>query len=54
MAFTNNNGVVQIADDVLVAIVQTATMEIDGVHSIISTLASIPLVVIGVSPTGIK
>lgn len=40
MAFTNNNGVVQIADDVLVAIVQTATMEIDGVHSIISTLAS--------------
>ncbi len=40
MAFTNNNGIVQIADDVLVAIVQTATMEIDGVHSISSTLAS--------------
>ncbi|WP_317367246.1 Asp23/Gls24 family envelope stress response protein [uncultured Tyzzerella sp.] len=40
MSFTNNNGIVQISDDVLVAIVQTATMEIDGVHSINSTLAS--------------
>lgn len=40
MAVINNNGVVQIADDVLVAIVQTATMEIDGVHSVVSNLAS--------------
>ena len=39
MAYTNNNGIIQIADDVLVAIVQTATMEIEGVHSINSTLA---------------
>ena len=39
MAHTNNNGIIQIADDVLVAIVQTATMEIEGVHSINSTLA---------------
>ncbi|WP_250277444.1 Asp23/Gls24 family envelope stress response protein [[Clostridium] colinum] len=39
MAFTNNNGIVQISDDVLVAIVQTATLEIEGVHSINSSLA---------------
>nr|WP_317358822.1 Asp23/Gls24 family envelope stress response protein [uncultured Tyzzerella sp.] len=40
MAFTNNKGIVQIADDVLVTIVHTATMEIDGVYSISSSLAS--------------
>lgn len=40
MSFANNNGIVQISDDVLVAIVQTATMEIDGVYSINSNLAS--------------
>lgn len=40
MSFANNNGIVQISDDVLVAIVQTTTMEIDGVYSINSNLAS--------------
>lgn len=39
MAYINNNGVIKIADDVLIAIVQTATMEIEGIHSINSTLA---------------
>ncbi len=39
MAFSNNNGVVQISDDVLVSIVQTATLEIDGVYSINSSFA---------------
>lgn len=40
MAFSNNDGMVQISDDVLIAIVQTATLEIDGVHSINTTLAN--------------
>lgn len=35
----NNNGLVQISDAVLVSIVQTATMETEGVHSISSSLA---------------
>lgn len=39
MAYINNNGVIKIADDVLIAIVQTATMEIEGIYSINSTLA---------------
>ena len=40
MAFSNNDGIVQISDDVLVTIVQTAALEIDGVHSINKTLAN--------------
>ena len=39
MSFVNNEGVVKISDDVLMSIVQTATLEIDGVYSISSTLA---------------
>ena len=39
MAYINNNGMIKIADDVLIAIVQTATMEIEGIYSINSTLA---------------
>lgn len=35
-----NKGVVQISDDVLVAIIQTATMETEGVYSINTSLAS--------------
>lgn len=39
MAYTNNNGVVQISDDVLASIVQAATMEIEGVYSLSSSFA---------------
>lgn len=33
------NGNVQISDDVLITIVETATMEVEGVYSVISSLA---------------
>ena len=39
MSFKNNDGVVKISDDVLVAIVQTATLEIDGVYSVSTSFA---------------
>lgn len=40
MSFANGNNTVKISDDVLTSIIATATLEVEGVHSINATLAS--------------